>query len=141
MALVIPDEGALELLVWQLKAALAADVPLSVGLYKNDYHPAKSSHWTDFAQADFPGYFRQDVPRSGWGDPVIVDGRASSTHGAVPFEWANTGDPQTLYGYFVLNPATFKVTWAERFASAQLLATGGKLKVRLVRTLVSEFLS
>ena len=132
--IVTPDEGKLELWGDAFKSPLVTDTPLSVRLYSNDYTPVDGSTLADFTEAGWGGYFRETINRAGWGVPTIIDTRASGTYATV-FEWTNnSGASVTVYGYYVVNPATGKVRWAERFGSPRVLAAGKKLQLQCVTT-------
>lgn len=136
--IVTPDEGKIELLDNTLRRALAVDQPLSVRLYANDYTPVAASVLGSFTEAAWLGYFRETINRATWGAPVIVGGKASSTYGTV-FEWTNnSGASVTVFGYYIVNPATAKVQWAERFAVTRTIAAGAKLQLQPVVTGTNE---
>lgn len=139
MSLVVTDIGAVELLARALRGEAGDFHPWSLALFANDYTPHKASVWTDFIQPTWAGYFRQDIDPAAWTDPVTVSGRASSTNGTVPFEWTNGGPQTTVYGYWILNLDTFSVVWAERANTPRVIDSGGKLRVLLRATGVSEF--
>ena len=125
--IVIPDEGAIELLTKTLLAALDVDETYSLRLYRNDYTPVAGSTLAAFTEATFPGYFRQDLPRADWGVPVIEAGRAVSTYGGPEVSWTATSGAQDIFGYYVVAPATAKVAWAERFTDPREMTAGEKL--------------
>jgi len=127
--IVIPNEGAIELLTKTLIAPLVTDESYSLRLYRNDYTPVAGSTLTSFIEAAFLGYFRYDLARADWGAPTIVDGRAVSVYGGPVIEWTAADGPSTVYGYYVVAPATAKVAWAERFNVPRTLAVGGKLVI------------
>lgn len=130
----IPDEGKLELLDRLFRAALAVDVPLDVRLYRNDYTPGDGSTLSSFTEATFTGYFRETIARATW-DPSALDGHKGKITYATVFEWTNNGaTAQTLYGYYIVNPATAKVNWSERFATPFELQPGAKLQLQPVVT-------
>lgn len=136
--IVTPDAGKLELLGDTIRTALVVDVPLSCRLYSNDYTPVAGSVLANFTEAGWLGYFRETIARATWGAPAIVAGRASSTYGTV-FEWTNqTAAPVTVYGYYIVNPATAVVRWAERFGTTRVLAPGEALQLQPVITGTNE---
>lgn len=127
--IVVPDEGAIELLSKTLRAALVTDESYSLRLYRNDYTPVAGSTLASFTEATFLGYYRQDLARASWGVPVIESGRAVSVYSGPGPEWTAGDGPQTIYGYYVVAPATAKVAWAERFNVPRTLAVGEKLTI------------
>lgn len=127
--IVIPDEGAIELLNKTLRAALVTDESYSLRLYRNDYTPVAGSTLASFTEATFLGYFRQDLLRSGWGVPSIDAGRAVTEYTGGPIEWTPAESGQVLYGYYVVAPLTAKVAWAERFTSPITLTNGVPLTI------------
>ena len=141
MPLVVTEAGSIKLLYWAIKAALAVDAPLTLGLFVNDYQPTKQTVYSDFTQPSFAAYWEQPILRANWEDRTIVAGRASSDYGSVPFEWTNGGASATVYGYFVRLPAPATVLWAERFNVPRVMTTGKKLLVQLRLTSVTEFLA
>jgi hypothetical protein len=132
--MVVPDLGAVELLEQAFRSALAVDVPLSVRLYSNNYTPDDDSVLGDFTESGWLGYFRETVNRNGWNAALVVAGMAAITYATV-FEWTNTsGSDATVYGYYVVNPATAAVQFAERFGTPRVVAAGAKLQLQLVVT-------
>lgn len=125
--IVIPDEGAIELLNKTLRAALVTDESYSLRLYRNDYTPAPGSTLTSFDEATFLGYYRQDLLRSGWGVPAIVTGRAESEYTEREISWTPAASGQVIYGYYVVAPLTAKVAWAERFVTPLTMGNGQPL--------------
>lgn len=132
--IVIPDAGKIELLDTTLRAALVVDVPLSLRLYSNDYTPVAGSVLGSFTECGWLGYFRETITRATWAAPSIVGGKASSTYPTV-FQWTNnSGGSVTVFGYYVVNPATAVVRWAERFPVTRVIVAGGVLQVQPVVT-------
>jgi hypothetical protein len=127
--IVIPDEGKIELLGKTLRAALAVDESYSLRLFRNDITPAAGSTLASFTEASFLGYFRYDLTRAGWTVPAIVDGRAVTEWTAAEVKWTAADGPQTLYGYYVIAPATAKVAWAERFTDPRVMEVGSTLQI------------
>lgn len=127
--IVVPDAGAIELLNKTLLSALAVADDYSLRLYRNDYTPVAGSVLASFLEATFAGYFRHTLLRSGWGAPSIVAGRARVEYTASVTDWTCTAGSQTIYGYYVVAPASGAVAWAERFTDPVNLAASGKLVV------------
>jgi hypothetical protein len=127
--IVVPDEGEIELLNKTLRAALAVDESYSLRLFRNDYTPNAGSTLASFTEASFLGYFRYDLTRAGWTVPTIVDGRAVTDWTAAEVKWTAAGGPQTIYGYYVIAPATAKVAWGERFDDPRVMDDGVMLQI------------
>lgn len=127
--IVIPDEGAMELLGKTLRSALAVDESYSLRLYRNDYTPAAGSTLASFTEASFLGYFRWDLTRAGWIVPVMEAGRSVTVWTAAEVKWTAADGPQTIYGYYVVAPATAKVAWAERFTDPRVMNAGSVLSI------------
>jgi len=127
--IVVPDEGAIELLTKTLIATLDVDESYSLRLFRNDMTPAAGSTLASFTEATFLGYFRHDLTRAGWTVPVIVAGRAVTEWTAAEVAWTCASGSQELFGYYVVAPATAKVAWAERFTEPRTLTAGQKLIV------------
>lgn len=132
--IVIPDAGSLEVLTQAFSSALVVDVPLSVRLFSNNYTPDQSSVLANFTEAGWLGYFRQTINRADWYNALLVGGVASLEYSLV-FLWTNTsGAPQTVYGWYAVNPATAVVQIAERFGTTRVLAPGAQLQLAPVVT-------
>lgn len=127
--IVIPDEGAIELLTKTLKATLDVDESYSLRLFRNDLTPDRFSTLADFTEATFLGYFRWDLTRAGWSVPTIDNGRAVSQWEGDVVKWTLATGSQTLYGYYIVAPATAKVAWCERFNTPRTLNAGDQLIV------------
>jgi len=127
--IVVPDEGAIELLTKTLLAALDVDESYSLRLFRNDMTPAAGSTLASFTEATFLGYFRHDLTRAGWTVPVIDAGRAVTEWTAAEVAWTCASGSQELFGYYVVAPATAKVAWAERFNVPRVLNVGAKLTI------------
>lgn len=125
--ILVPDAGERAMLDVTLRAPLVTDIVLSLRLYKNDYTPVAASVLADFTEATFMGYFRRDLARADWSTPVTVLGRARSEHGTAALTWTNSGASQTVYGYFIVDPGTAIVWWAERFNVPRVVPNGGQL--------------
>jgi hypothetical protein len=85
MALLIPNEGELELLDKCLKDALSVNENYSLRLFKVNKTPDDSDVAADYTaiEADFTGYVAKTLTRAGWGVATLVSDTASSTYGTV----------------------------------------------------------
>lgn len=136
MAMVVPNEGELELLRKMLKDALSVDENYLLKLYRNNYTPDKDTTSTSFTVATFTGYATKTLTRSGWGTPTTVSDKASSTYSSAQTYTCSSSD--TIYGYYVEGATSGKTLFAEKFASARSLTSGDILSVTPVFTLNSE---
>lgn len=130
----IPDEGKIELLTLTLREPLVTDFDFSLRLYRNSVTPSPAVTLSTFTEATFMGYFRYDLARADWGVPVIVSGRAKSLYDGPSVEWTAGDGPQTIYGYYVVNPLTAKVCWWEPFNTPRTLNAGDPLVILPVLT-------
>lgn len=137
MALVTPDAGECECLDKMLLDPLTTDESLSLRLYKNDYTPVQGSVTGSFTIADFTNYTNKTLTRAGWGAATTVSNKATSTFGTAQ-SWTCGSTGNTIYGYYVVAATSGVTLWAERFASARVLASGDVLTLTPKITLNSE---
>ncbi len=122
--LVVPDEGALELLDFTLRAPLVSSFDYSLRLFANNVTPDHSSTVASFLEPTWIGYFRQPVTRAAWNAPTIDGDHAFTQYGSAAITWLVGGPGGTVYGYFVVDVSTNKCLWAE-LAPAPLVLTPG----------------
>lgn len=138
MALVVPNEGELELLQKMLKAALSVDENYILKLYRNDYTPDANAASSSFTEASFTSYAARTLTRASWNTAVTVSGKAESSYGASPQSWTCGTTGNTVYGYWIEGATSAKVLWAERFSTSRVLASGDILSIQPKFTLHSE---
>lgn len=138
MGLVVPSEGELELLDKMLKDALTVDENFILKLYQNNYTPVEASTGTAFTEANFTGYAARTLTRTNWNAAVASTSKAESSYGTAPASWTCGASGNTIYGYYVVGSSSAKVLWAEKFATARVLADQDILNLTPKFTLMSE---
>jgi len=130
MALVVPNEGELELLKKLLINATDSENYL-VRLYQNDPTLDDATTLTDFTQTTFTSYAETTMVRgvagNCWATPSTVSDKAQSSGTAQSWTCGATGD--TIIGYYVVGSSSNKVLWAEKFSTARVLASGDILNL------------
>ncbi|MBV8928873.1 MAG: hypothetical protein JO152_07100 [Mycobacteriaceae bacterium] len=94
---IIPSEGKTRLATMMFGPGALVDDPMSLRLYKNNYVVGESTTWSDLVEADYAGYARVPLTRSGWVqafDPMLnlVIGWP------VPLDFTATAGEQVVYG-------------------------------------------
>jgi len=129
-ALLVPDEGEVNLLSHALNKIASADVKLC--LFTNNYTPVEGSVYADFTEAVAAGYARITLTGASW-TITTTTGVTTATYAQQTFTLTAAS---TNYGYFVINNAGDKVLWAERFSDApHTIPSGGgteKITVNLI---------
>lgn len=138
MPLVTPNEGELELLDKMLKDALTTDENYILKLYKTDYTPINATSQGLMTEADFTNYAARTLTRANWAAAAVVSNKAESSYGTTPRSWTCGSTGNTIFGYWVLAATSNKVLWAEKFATARVLASGDVLNLTPKFTLNSE---
>jgi len=108
-------------------------------LFKNNITPAAGDTLATYTECDFSGYAASNC--TGWSAAATVSGRASSTAAQKTFTH-NTGlTANDIYGYYVVDPDTTTLLWAERDANAPIHVAnnGDAYLVTPVFTQASEF--
>lgn len=130
MALVVPNEGELELLKKLLINTTDSENYL-VRLYKNDPTLDDATTLTDFTQTTFTSYAQTTMVRgvagNCWDTPSTVSDKAQSSGTAQSWTCGATGD--TIVGYYVVGSSSNKVLWAEKFSTARVLTSGDILNL------------
>ena len=139
MALVVPDEGELELLDKMLLDALSVDENYVLKLFKNDFTPANTTSAGSLTEADFTNYAAKTLSRATW-NVAVTNGsnKAETSYDTSPQSWTAGTTGNTIYGYYVVGAASTAVLWAERFATARVLSDGDVLNLTPKFTLNSE---
>lgn len=127
MTLVVPDVGEAELLDKMLKDALSVDEDYTLKLFKSDSTPAESDTAGTYTEADFTNYAAKTLTRSGWASATTTTGTTSTSYAQQSWTCGATGN--TVYGYFVVGATSGTLLWAERFATARVLASGDTLNL------------
>ena len=117
MALVVPNQGELELLDKMLRDTLSTDENYILHLYKNDYTPVAATTSTDFTEADFTNYVVKTLARATWNAAVTVSGKAESSYGSTPLSWTCGATGNNIYGYWVGGATSNAVLFAEKFGT------------------------
>lgn len=138
MALVVPDAGEL---VWleKVRAYMNSAGGVALKLYQNNYTPVQGSVFASFTEATFSGYATAAI--TDLGAPVTTSNKAVSTSAAAKvFTHSGGGVSNTVYGYYVVDAATFAVVWAERFSAPITMSSAvDSISITPRITLFSEF--
>lgn len=122
MALVVPNEGELQMLK-QLLGAAAIET-LQLKLYCNNYTPVAGSLASNFTEASGGGYAAKSLTASSWtysgGNPTTASYPAQT----FTFTGALTTNT-TVYGYYVVGATSGKCYWAELLATPFTPANNG----------------
>jgi len=138
MAIVVPNEGELELLEKMIKEALGTDENYSLKLYGNNYTPVATSTSADFIEPVFTNYAAKTLTRAGWDSPITLANGEAYIEYATEQVWTCGVVGDTVYGYFIEGSTSGKVLWAERLESAVVLTSGDDLKITPSFTLRSR---
>lgn len=138
MALVVPNEGELELLDKMLRDALSVDEAFVLKLFTNNVTPDQTFASASLTEANFTNYAAKTLARASWNAATTVSGKGESSYGSNPQSWTCGTTGNTVYGYWVEGATSTKVLWSERFAVARVLATGDVLNLTPKFTLSSE---
>jgi len=129
MAIVVPNEGELELARKMLKDALSTDEDYSLKLFANDYTPISTTTAADFTDPVFTGYAVKTLTRSDWDNPItLANGDAYSEY-SVEQSWTCGATGDTVYGYYIEGDTSGKVLWSERLDTPAELVSGDDLKI------------
>jgi hypothetical protein len=129
MALLVPNEGEIELLKRMLNFTGSAVPNVVLRLYTNNISPAEGDVVASYTQSTGTGYTHIVLTGSSW--------TVNSPAGTTTAEYAQqtftyTGAEANIYGYYVTNthPGTI-VLWAERFTDGpySIPAGGGSVKI------------
>lgn len=119
MALLVPDVGEVACLDMMLKQS---DEDYTLQLYNTDITPAEGDVAGDYTPsvANFTNYVSKALTRAGWPGASTSGGVTSSSYAQQTWTCGASGN--TIYGYWVVNAVTGTLLWAEKFASAKILA-------------------
>jgi len=127
MALVVPDEGEIELLKKLLKNTTDTENYL-MRLYQNNYTPSGTTTAIDFTEANFSNYADKTIARIDWATPTTnANNKAESSVAVQSWTCGTVGN--TIYGYYIIGSVSGKVLWAEKFASTRVLEDSDVLNV------------
>ena len=119
MALLVPDEGEVELLSLSLNKVSQANVILH--LFTNNYDPVEGSNVAAFTEANAAGYAAITLTGADW----TIATSTGTTTAEQPQKTFTFTAASTNYGYYVTNGAGTKVLWAEKFSDAPHTIPGG----------------
>jgi hypothetical protein len=127
MALVVPNDGELELLDKMLKDALSVDENYVLKLFQNNYTPDQATVAASLTEANFTNYAAATLTRALWNTAVVVSNKAETSYGSSAQSWTCGTTGNTIYGYYVVGATSATVLWAERFATSRVLANGDQI--------------
>lgn len=137
-ALIVPDEGEIQLLQKMLQVALSTNENYILKLYQSNTTPNSATSRSSFTEANFTGYAARTLTRANWSGAVVNGSNAAVlSYGTSPQSWTCGTTGNTIYGYWVEGATSTKVLWAERFATTRTLATGDVLNLQPQFTLQS----
>jgi hypothetical protein len=133
MALVVPNEGAQELLRRGLNYSATGNVVLR--LFKSNTTPAETDTVATYTEADFTGYASVTLTGASW--TVTNADPASASYAKQTFTSSAGSQNQNVYGYYATNAAGTVLLWAERFSDGpyNIANNGDKIEVTPVVTL------
>jgi len=137
VALIVTNDGELELLDKALKDALSVDENLTLKLFKTDVTPTATSVEGDFTEADFTNYTSKTLTRAGWNAAATVGGKAEAEYGTVQ-TWTCGASGNTIYGYLIIGATSNVLLWAEKLATERVLSDGSTYNLTVKFTLNSE---
>jgi len=114
MALVVPNEGEVQILNVALGKAAAENLTLK--LFSNNYTPTETDTPASFTEVSGYGYTAQTVTSANW----TITAGAPSTAVSVAKTFSFTGAAGNVYGYYLVGATSAKVYWAERFGTAPI---------------------
>ena len=136
MALVVPNEGEIELLKKCLINTTDTEDFL-LRLYKNNYAPDENTTLTSFTEANFTNYAEKTITRGDWTNPPTMDPMNKAQCQVSIQSWTCGLTGNTVYGYYIVGSVSNKILWAEQFNVARVLADGDILNVTPIFNLSS----
>jgi hypothetical protein len=126
-AIVVPNEGSLELANTLFSVSLPSTYRYLVDLFGNQYTPVQTSTASDFEIMDFPGYAQVQIARSQWTPAVLAGGQAFVSYASNPVAFNNNGVQAGAWGYLVRSSVSGSVLWCQAYDSVQLIGLGSTL--------------
>lgn len=125
MALLVPDEGEVEMLSRILNVNAADDVVLH--LYVNDVTPGEGDTVSTYTECSAAGYAAITLAAADWS----IATSSGVTTAEQPQKTFSLTEASTDYGYYVTNNDGTKLLWAERFSDAphDIPSGGGKEEI------------
>jgi len=121
MALLVPDEGEVQLLKVMLGVVVAEDILLK--LYTNAGPPAEGDTSASYTEVSGFGYAAITLTKgAGWTVSTSA-GTSSASYAQQQFSFSS--GPVTVNGYYMVGVTSGKVLWAEQFSSAAAIPAGG----------------
>ncbi len=127
MALLVPDQGEVELLSRMLNKNSPADVVLK--LYTNNRTPAEGDDTSSYTESTGTGYGDISLTGASW-SVATATGTTTAEYAQQTFTY--TGAEANIYGYYVTDlTAETIVLWAEIFSDGpySIPAGGGSVKI------------
>jgi hypothetical protein len=124
MAIIVPNEGEIELLDKMLVDALHTNETYILRLFKNDYTPSATTVVGSFLEADFTNYAEKTLTRGGFNSAVLnAYNEAEVTYGGEQ-SWTCGATGNTIYGYYVVGNTSGRVLWCQRFGEPRPMGDG-----------------
>ncbi len=96
----------------------------------------------DFTEATFAGYAGAALTTTTWATATLNGHVAESTYGAnVTFTRSTTGAPQSIYGWYITDPAKVWLFACALFASGPFTVTNSGDSITVVPTLTDQSLN
>lgn len=127
--IVVPNVALLNNLSWFFQVGGAPLPPLQLSLYVNDLWPNDETVMGDFVKATGSWYQDQEVTLGTWSVAVQPDDSAQATFD-TEFQWTSNVGAGTVFGYYVYDPVSDKLSWCERFDVPIALEPGREIKLR-----------
>ena len=126
MALLVPDEGEVELLSRMLNKNSPADVVLR--LYTNNRTPAEGDDISSYTESTGTGYSAITLTGASW---TVATAAGTTTAEYAQQTFTYTGAEANIYGYYVTDATPTLVLWAEIFSDGpySIPAGGGSVKI------------
>lgn len=127
MALLVPDEGEVEMLKRIMGVSVAEN--LSLKLYTNAATIAEGNTSAAFTECATSGYAAITLTAGGGWTCSTATGTSSATYAQQTFTFTATTSP-SVRGYYIVGATSAKVYWAEElYASGQVFNNTDTLKI------------